>query len=91
MNLEELKKTADFNQRLLIENVERLVRGEYQKEKLLEEVKEEFWKYIQNVPSDIMKKWYVITDYESSPWGWQYKEIFEELKKYIWDFFNDKK
>lgn len=54
MNLEQLKKQASLDQKLLIEKVETLVRSEYNRDDMLAEIRQEYISRVGKRIIDIM-------------------------------------
>jgi hypothetical protein len=89
MNLQQIKSQASLDQKLLIEKVEMLVRSEYDKDKMLEEIRGE---YISRVGVKITK---LLPDYKSfiSPGeGYLFKEFVYKVGDILREIFEyDKK
>lgn len=57
MNLQQIKSQASLDQRLLIEKVESLIRSEYDKDELLNEVRKDYLERVQQKTSQIIEKY----------------------------------
>lgn len=76
MNLEQLKKQASLDQKLLIEKVETLVRLEYNRDDMLADIRQEYISRVGKRIIDIMPDF---KPYLSWPDKWLFKEFCRKV------------